>query len=179
MDILSIFEDGNGDTILASSRYDGDLDEFARLFRDWQDPEYLESFFSKHHKDLGFFGNPTVEEAILETIRDAKLLESKMIRLSKKVALDEMFNPLYPGSYEVELVPSKAYGNKILSGLTSWLRIYAIKLEDNVYVITGGMIKLTEKIQDRPHGSDELDKIQKTKAYLKSKGMFDQASLKE
>ena len=42
----------------------------------------------------------------------------------------------------------------------SWLRIYAIKLEPGIYVITGGAIKLTRTMQEREHTLLELDKME-------------------
>ena len=43
----------------------------------------------------------------------------------------------------------------------SWLRIYAIKLEPGIYVITGGAIKLTRTMQEREHTLVELARMEK------------------
>lgn len=58
----------------------------------------------------------------------------------------------------------------------SWLRIYAIRLEANVYVVTGGAIKLTHLMQDKEHTAMELDKLNRCKAFLKANGVFDKDS---
>ena len=58
----------------------------------------------------------------------------------------------------------------------SWLRIYAIRLEPNVYVVTGGAIKLTQRMQDKEHTSLELEKLNKCKEFLKYNGVFDKDS---
>lgn len=42
----------------------------------------------------------------------------------------------------------------------SWLRIYAIKLESNSYLITGGAIKLTRTMEEREHTLNELRKME-------------------
>ncbi len=55
----------------------------------------------------------------------------------------------------------------------SWLRIYAIRLEPNVYVVTGGAIKLTRTMQERNHTALELSKLNSCRAYLKNNGVFD------
>lgn len=60
----------------------------------------------------------------------------------------------------------------------SWLRIYAIKLDSNVYVVTGGAIKLTQKM-DRPHLMAELKKQERCKKWLKEQGVYDQDGLQE
>lgn len=54
----------------------------------------------------------------------------------------------------------------------SWLRIYAIRVEPNVYIITGGAIKLTAKMQDREHTQRELDKLNACRDFLRINGIF-------
>ena len=49
---------------------------------------------------------------------------------------------------------------------SSWLRIYAIKLSQGVYVITGGAIKLTLKMEERSHTKEELVKLEKVRRFL-------------
>jgi len=61
----------------------------------------------------------------------------------------------------------------------SWLRIYAIRLEPNVYVVTGGAIKLSRKMQEREHTALELQKLNRCKAFLKANDIFDQDSFVE
>jgi hypothetical protein len=56
------------------------------------------------------------------------------------------------------------------------LRIYAIRLEANVYIVTGGAIKLTHLMQDKEHTVLELEKLNKCKAFLKLNGVFDKES---
>ena len=90
--------------------------------------------------------------------------------------LDGLFMPLdVTDARCVELTRRKARNwNK--DRHASWLRIYAIRLETNVYVVTGGAIKLTHLMQDREHTTMELDKLNKCKAFLKANGVFDKAS---
>ena len=59
----------------------------------------------------------------------------------------------------------------------SWLRVYAIRLEKTVFVITGGAIKLTQTMQERPHTWEELKKMDRCREFLKTNGIFDQDSL--
>ena len=55
----------------------------------------------------------------------------------------------------------------------SWLRIYAIRLEPNVYIVTGGAIKLTRTMQEREHTAIELRKLNRCKNFLQANGVFD------
>ncbi len=59
----------------------------------------------------------------------------------------------------------------------SWLRIYAIKLEPGVYIVTGGAIKLTATMQERQHTLDELKKMNLVRSYLLSENIFDAEGL--
>ena len=41
------------------------------------------------------------------------------------------------------------------------------------YIITGGAIKLTATMQERPHTQAELDKIEKVRRFLLDEGIVD------
>ena len=58
-------------------------------------------------------------------------------------------------------------------GHSSWLRLYAIKLIQGNYIITGGAIKLTATMQEREHTKQELVKIDKVRRYLLEEGIID------
>jgi hypothetical protein len=59
------------------------------------------------------------------------------------------------------------------SGHASWLRIYAIRLADGVYIVTGGAIKLTATMQEREHTLKELYKIDQVRRFLLSEKIID------
>ncbi len=174
MEIVSIFADQ-----LTSFRYGTDQpDEFSRLFSQWQDPEFLYEFFTEHAEDLqsGFFGAVSLQTAIRQTRDEARRLEAKLLQLASGTPdnLDSIFEPLKLEE-PIELTRSKAKGEKP----KSWLRIFAIKLEANVYVVTGGTIKLTRSMQEREHTSLELKKFERCKAYLREQGITDIEGLTE
>ncbi len=182
MEIIPIFDEESRP--LSSSCYEeDDKDEYTKLFENWQNPEFLESFFNENKTDLENYNKNvakrdiSIKEAIEKTIIEAKLLEKKLLELSENSIkgnisdLDSMFFKLNKYK-EYELIPQKAYGE-------TWLRIYAIQLESNVYVITGGMIKLTLEMKDSDCGRTELIKINRTKSYLKELGCTDLDGLKE
>ena len=58
----------------------------------------------------------------------------------------------------------------------SWLRIYAIKLNPGIYVITGGAIKLTRTMQEREHTLRELVKMEKVRSHLLANNIVDKES---
>ena len=52
------------------------MHEFSRLFRLWNDVEYLETFFEEQQQDLEheFWQGISIEAAIWKTIQDARKL---------------------------------------------------------------------------------------------------------
>jgi hypothetical protein len=148
------------------------MHEWDRLFDNWTDAEYLYNFFEEHETDLtaGFWGNISIEDAVLRTIEDARKLRQFVFLLAQKgkndlkESLQTHFKPLNKNCYDYQkpLLSSKAYGlrNK------SWLRLYALRIDANVFVICGGAIKLTENMNFRNHLLNELEKMEITKKFL-------------
>jgi hypothetical protein len=58
------------------------------------------------------------------------------------------------------------------------LRLYAIRISENAYVITGGVIKLVRKMEDHPDTRREFRKIKMVKAYLESVDLYNEDDLK-
>ncbi len=173
MEIVLIFADR-----LAAFRYGTDqTDEFSRLFSQWQDPQYLYAFFTDHIDDLqsGFFGAISLQTAIRRTRDEARQLELALERMSATDNnLDAIFVPLRQTEPR-ELTRSKATGDN----QRSWLRVYAIRVESNVYVVTGGAIKLTRSMQERTHTQQELDKVERCRDFLREHGITDIEGLSE
>ena len=67
--IITIFETSN-QCLYAIKYPDKDSDEFDLLFSNWQDPEFLDVFFSSNLEELkkGFFDYRDVEGAINTTM---------------------------------------------------------------------------------------------------------------
>lgn len=161
---------------------EGEDDEFTHLFECWSDVAYLEEFFENNKSDLesGFYNIHVVEHAVKRTKEEAQLLENDLMELSRrsklgeKPDLDILFKPLYNKDYcFMELHKTKAKGGYV----NSWLRIYAIRIDTNTYVITGGGIKLTKTMNDRVHLINELEKLTKVKNWLEENGFLDQKSV--
>ena len=61
----------------------------------------------------------------------------------------------------------------------SWLRLYAIKLNVGIYIITGGAIKLTRTMQEREHTLIELERMEKVRNFLLNEHVFDEESFED
>jgi hypothetical protein len=59
------------------------------------------------------------------------------------------------------------------------LRYYAIKIDENCFIITGGAIKMTQTMQEHPDSVNELLKLEKGKSFLIKNGIIDDASFYE
>jgi len=176
MEILPIFADR-----LYAFKYNlkDESDEFEHLFDIWQDVIYLEEFFTSNQRDLqsGFFQPvPTIEQAISFTREEARRLENRLIELSEaaSIGFNEFFRPLSEHEDSYPLPRFKGYG----LNHKSWLRIYALKIGHRYYV-TGGAIKLTKNMIDRPHTEEQLRKLQRCQSFFQEKGITDIEGAKE
>jgi hypothetical protein len=158
-------------------------DEFKNLFDNWQDVEYLEQFFEENKKDLeeGFYKHVSIEDAILRTTIEASKFEQKIRKsaVNSICSPDEndtlekvIFKSLHKDIFNNDYIESKAYGVKN----KSWLRVYAIRLTDNVYFVSGGGIKLTKDMTP-VHLKEELKKLKATTQYLKENFIIDDDDL--
>lgn len=154
-----------------------EYDELTALFEKWNDADFLLDFFMDNLEDLTeYFHIKKVSQAIQDTFDDADELEELILEFPYTEDLDSLFKPLdITDTRSTELTRQKAR-NWNRDRHASWLRVYAIRLEPNVYVVTGGAIKLTHLMQDREHTKLELQKLNKCKAYLKANGVFDSNS---
>lgn len=178
--ILS-FDDITSDGRLWAVHYDGDEDNILdSLFSQWDDVQWLRTFFKANLSDLNnYFKISDVDVAVEITAEDNDILQRKILDLSPEANLDELFRPLY--NYQSsELTLNKEKANpKTLTDRKSWLRIYALKLEDGCYIITGGAIKLTKTMQEREHTLEQLLCQERVRNFLLDNYIIDAESFIE
>ena len=161
--------------------YDGDeQDILTKTFANWLDYGFLEDFFSRNAKDLEeYFHITNLDQAIYDTIADAASLSCLILDIRPDANLDTLFRPLENHRIqEMLLSREKAKGGRTTTH-NSWLRIYAIKLEKGIYLITGGAIKLTHLMAEREHTLNELKKMEMVRNYLLENGIVDADGIKE
>jgi hypothetical protein len=156
---------------LYSIQYDqSGMSEYKRVRQYWRDHEALYAFFNNHITDLknSFWGNLSIDDAISTTMMDADRFEDALLTYCQggKYELQFIFQPLYNNEYRlISLQKSKGKIRR------SWLRLYALRLERNCFVITGGAIKLTHNMQ-APHLQEELNKLERAKIFLQSNDIY-------
>lgn len=169
------FDKITDDGRLFAVRYEGEEDnELYRLFDQWNDVAWLRRFFKDNWSDLAaYFKVTDINQAITDTIEDSEILEGVIMDISPEADLEQLFRPLSNNSLVSDFLDKmKAKGYRT-NRHASWLRIYAIRLAQGIYIITGGAIKLTETMQERSHTQKELDKIDKVRRFLIDYGIVD------
>jgi hypothetical protein len=171
MEFDKILEDGR----LWAVKYEGERDNcFDALFSRWYDLNWLKGFFKENISDLSaFFRITDVYQAVMETIEEAKRLECLILDVAPDANLDLLFRHLENNRFsEMTLGKEKAKGDGNACH-HSWLRIYAIKLDAGIYLVTGGAIKLTATMAERSHTLAELAKLEQVRNYLIDNGVYD------
>lgn len=159
-------------------RYDDCLDNVLdSILGQWNDVVWLRNFFKANLNDLtSYFKITDVNEAIYDTIEDSERLQCLIMDISPDANLDELFRPLDNNrTLEMLLGKEKARLHNTPKH-ASWLRIYAIKLEPGIYVITGGTIKLTRTMQEREHTLVELARMEKVRRFMLDNYIMDKDS---
>lgn len=159
---------------LYSIAYGDDDDQFNKFFDFHNNVTMVRDFLiaNAHYlTDNPVWKNiPNVDSATRQVLWEAEDLEEVLYARADNAAagkepdLDSHFKYL-DGPYRdtFEYVPMKSYG----PGRPSLLRLYAIKLERNRYVITGGGIKLSDKIQTSPGLKDcVMNDIRRARDYI-------------
>jgi hypothetical protein len=184
VEIVAIYPDW-----LYSIQFDEeDLNEYHRVFREWHDLDYLVDFFATHKaalqtpfwQDAGILPDQP-EKSAKRVTEEADQLEAYIQTLVSNCQqgtapdLDQYFR-LLGGKYKYlwTMEPVKSYGTR----QPSLLRLYAIRLEANCYLIVYGGIKLGSTIQNSPVLRDQVfHKIDAVLNYLKANGIVDSDDL--
>lgn len=93
--------------------------------------------------------------------------------ISPDANLDQIFRPLENQRMTEMLLGKEKARLRNTPAHASWLRIYAIKLEPGIYIITGGAIKLTRTMQEREHTLVELAKMERVRRYMLDNNIVD------
>ena len=159
-------------------RYDDCLDNVLDfILGQWNDVIWLRSFFKENIDDLAsYFKITDVNQAIYDTIEDSERLQCLILDISPDADLDKIFRPLENSRTSEMILGKEKTGLSNTPRHASWMRIYAIKLEQGMYVITGGAIKLTRTMQEREHTLVELARMEKVRRFLLDNDIADKDS---
>lgn len=146
----------------------------------WNDVTWLRSFFKQNIDDLSsYFKITDVNQAIYGTIEDSERLQCLIMDISPDANLDSIFRPLENSRTSEMLLGKEKTRLHNTPRHASLLRIYAIKLEPGIYIITGGAIKLTRTMQEREHTLVELARMERVRRFLLENDIADKDSFME
>ncbi len=152
------------------------LDQMSILYTDAQ---FLHQYFHENAEKLTYYENPsyTPQDAAIRTQQEAVTLIHELKKLATDGledgnSLDDLFEPLhtvdaYNHSRYYTDVKAKGHPDE-----APWLRVYAIKCDDNLYVVTGFGLKLVRDMRDDTELVKELKKLETATQYLRSLGMI-------
>lgn len=160
---------------LFAFHYDGEDDnEYDRLLNLWTDTEYVRHFVIENETDIPT--NKTKRQFVNYILEDAIHIDEQLIKITESddESLSNFFRPLHNSEFQLKVL-------SLQKGRQHSLRLYAVKIEEDTFVITGGAIKLPlhHLMEDRAHTREELNKLNRAKDYLKNNDIFDEDSFFE
>lgn len=139
------------------------------------DADWLYDYFQENKNKLSFFGGITIKKAVQKTYKEANEIIQELWDLASLVYDEnEDLNTLFEPLHKVSAYQHQRYHTdfKAKGAKAPWVRIYAVKCDDNLYVITGWGIKLVRTMQEDKWLKKELDKLEHATNYLKENGML-------
>ncbi len=158
---------------LFSFHYEGErLDEYSRLRDRWNDPEYVFDFAEKNEEQITRMGYST-DTFVEHVLSDAEKLEDLLLEYENDdSSIDFCFQPLHDQE-------SMCKRLSLQKKKCKFLRLYAIRIDKDCFVITGGAIKITRTMQEHPDTDRELQKLNHCRNFLQLNGVFDNDSFFE
>ena len=189
MKLITIFDSGDFSEeggLLSVLFEHAEKDEFQLFFDKMRNRQWLFDYFKFYSSELlMFYPNETIETAIEKTQAEIDLIENSLLEafrdgvIGMSNGLDQLFRPLHNYEYSIrELQKSKTKASKKIIR-NPWCRLYGIRIEKNLFVITGGGIKLSDKMIHMPHLNLELKKISMTQSFLRANNIVTGQDLNE
>lgn len=143
--------------------------EYEKLLDLWTNVEYLRHYAKTNNVKH-------INDFVRKRLRDAEKIEDFIDDiLESGEPLDRYFHQLNNNETGVKVLSLRKGKTSKKDGL----RLYAIKIDTNCFLITGGAIKMSLKNNDHPGTREEMKKIENVKSYLQSKGIIDEDSFYE
>lgn len=164
MKIVSIFAER-----LFSFHYENeDFNEFERLLDIWTNVSYLKDYAEKNNVE-------DVEQFVDDRLKEAEIFEDILMEIQEgKEPLETFFRPLF--DTEMRVINLSLQKGKLKNNS---LRIYAIRIDDDCFLITGGAIKMSQTMQEHPDTEEEYKKLIRAKKHLMENVTFDKDSFFE
>lgn len=179
MEFIPIFGTWNGGDPLPSLttvKFDGEEhSEYMKFLNFMDDVMEVEEFLIKNEKHVrSYDAHKTIDLADLaQDIVDSFLSFKEVFHVVEpNYDLDRFFIPLDEKTLLLADLPLKKIKKALIKDthpkkyLHASLRIYAIEVTSNVYIITGGAIKLSDRMEDHEATKEQLFNLKKVRALL-------------
>ncbi len=188
MELMPIFVNGVTGEGLYAVVYDKQtINEFERLFDLWDDTEYITHYLTENENYLKstYFKGADIDDLVTQILKEAEELEYLIQGYvsegfeegSKKLQM--LFKPLHNKEFKLPLfqktkakIDNRRYFPKPI------LRLYGLRISENTFVVTGGVIKLTKNMEDHPDTEHELQKMIQVKEFLRQNDFNSEEDLK-
>lgn len=180
MELIRIFvTETTAEGLYAVCYSKGVLNEFDRLFELWTDIEYVTQYCVRNseHLQSDYFYNQSLDQIISKVFHEAIELQELFYDFFETEEnddgrhLQEVFRPLRDGEFVIppyQSTKASIYKWKLRKAI---LRLYAIRISPNTFIITGGAIKLTRTMQEHPDTLEELTKLTMVRRFLSQNGL--------
>ncbi len=154
---------------LFTFHYQGEVDnEYDRLMDNWTDVSFLRSYAKKNKVE-------NINQFVKDRLKDAEQIQDLLEEITiNNEPLEYYFRTLFDNESGAKIL-SLQKGKIEKNGI----RLYAIKIDENCFVITGGAIKMSQTMQDHPDSNEELKKIHRAKSFLQENTIVDKDSFYE
>lgn len=147
--------------------HDPDYTYFDLVFDDWNDNEWLFTFFEKNEHLLP--REVTIDDAVAKVVKEAGQFEDRIESLAEAgTPWASIFKPLDNREFEIKLFQT----SKARLHSESWLRLYAIRMEAGAFVITGGAIKLWHFMDEHSSTIEQKQRMKNVRDYFREERIF-------
>ena len=155
------------------------IDEFTRLYTLWSKTDYVISYLTKNIEYLKspFFSGRSIDDLRKQISNEVNELYDSIYSYPEdgSVNLQMIFKPLSESdNYKSRNIPvlqlTKGLVERHITKIPL-VRLYAIRISENCFIITGGAIKLTKKMFDHPDTKLEFEKLESCKNFLRKNGI--------
>lgn len=177
MKLYPIFVDEKSGEGLYSFQFGKGKDELGRLLQLWRNHLYVTEYCEKNREHIvtEYFRNFSIEDVIKKIHKEAQII----LWLLKKYTsfekyghrLQHIFKPLNDNETKLYVFQKSKFSvERRRKQLSPILRLYAIRISENTYIITGGAIKLVRRMSEHDDLINENDKLEKVKKFLIENG---------
>lgn len=175
MEIVDIFVDKNNEGLHSICLVVGDNSEYDKTFDSWYDTEYLLQYCKQHEREIfGLLGSNRIEDFIESVYSEVEQLEDLFLDFRDNYLgtdnnrLQQIFSTLDNNqSALLPLQPQKAKVSSKQVYSYPVLRLYAIRLTEKTFIVTGGCLKFTLKMDETQGCKNERHKLDRVRTFLK------------